>query len=141
MIAACSNNSTNEIESQKPTTIKKANFLASDFNFKQPIDQSLTLINKQWVFDHKEQIFNNINKLTSVDQIVDLQPNIEEKVIKVSVQLASGSYIDQSGQLATQPSSPFSFTISEFVDQVQPDLPQAIDLEQIASNATFRCCK
>ena len=137
LIAACSSNSTSEIESQKPTTIKKANFLANEFNFNQPIDQSVSLINKQWVFDHKEQIFNNITKLTNVNQIVDLKPTIEEKVIKVSVRLASGAYIDQSGQVATQPSTPFSFTISEFVDQVQPDLPQAIDLEQIANEATF----
>ena len=98
-------------------------FLASDFNFNQPIDQSLVLINKQWVFDHKEQIFNNITKLTNVDQIIELKPMIEEKVIKVSIQLATGSYIDQNGQLATQPSPPFSFTISEFVE-VQPNLPQ-----------------
>lgn len=74
--------------------------------------------------------------MTNVDQIIELKPMIEEKVIKVSIQLATGSYIDQNGQLATQPSPPFSFTISEFVE-VQPNLPQAIDLEQITSEATF----
>ena len=139
VIAACSNNSIDKTEQLKQTTLKKTNFLASDFNLNQPIKPSFDLINQQWVLEHKDTVFNNITNLNNISQITDWNPVLKEAegLVSVNFKLAAGAYIDQNNQVANQPSQLFSFKITNFVNNSQPDRPQPINLEQIANEATF----
>ena len=138
VVMACANSSENETVSQvKPTTIKQSQFLASAFNFNQPIEEVEKLINEEWVLANKQMLLNSSDQLTNTNQILNLNVSKNQAVLNVSFQLASGSYIDQNSQVGSQPSPAFKFTIINFISNSQPDLPPTIDLDLIISQATF----
>lgn len=138
VVMACTNSSKDETVNQtKPTTIKQNKFLASDFNFNQPIDEVQKLINEEWILAKKQLLLNSSDQLTNTNQILNLNVSKNQAVLNVSFQLASGSYIDQNSQVGSQPSPAFKFTIINFISNSQPDLPPTIDLDLIISQATF----
>lgn len=138
VVMACANSPKDETVNQtKPTTIKQNKFLASDFNFNQPIDEVQKLINEEWILAKKQLLLNNSEQLTGANQILNLNVSKNQTVLNVSFQLASGSYVDQNGQVGSQVSSVFSFQITNFSPSVQPDQPELIDLDLVVQQATF----
>lgn len=138
VVMACANSPKDETVNQtKPTTIKQNKFLASDFNFNQPIDEVQKLINEEWILAKKQLLLNNSEQLTGANQILNLNVSKNQTVLNVSFQLASGSYVDQNGQVGSQVSSVFSFQITNFSPSVQPDQPELIDLDLVMQQATF----
>lgn len=141
VIAACANTDNENSQQKIPTILKAQQFKAADFNLIDPIEQSLPLVNAQWLVEQKKLILDGTTELlTNANQVNDFQAVIKQDVISVKFTLKPSSYIDQNGQVAKVISSDFNFTIANFKPSASnpDDQPEAaIDLNPIVAAATF----